>query len=105
MTDAPLHATSPEVPAEYALQGFDGVRAYSADPSASAGLQASINITTVATQVRTVSEEAARTSGSASRLSRASTLPSRPAPHEVTPTGSQLLADARNERDTSLFSS
>jgi glyoxalase family protein len=38
VTDAPLHATSPEVPAEYALQGFDGVRAYSADPSASAGL-------------------------------------------------------------------
>jgi glyoxalase family protein len=38
VTDAPLHATSPEVPAEYALQGFDGVRAYSADPGASAGL-------------------------------------------------------------------
>ncbi len=38
VTDAPLHASSPEVPAEYALQGFDGVRAYSADPSASAGL-------------------------------------------------------------------
>jgi glyoxalase family protein len=38
VTDAPLHATSPEVPAEYALQGFHGVRAYSADPSASAGL-------------------------------------------------------------------
>jgi glyoxalase family protein len=38
VTDAPLQATSPEVPAEYALQGFDGVRAYSADPTASAGL-------------------------------------------------------------------
>jgi glyoxalase family protein len=38
VTDEPLYATSPEVPAEYALQGFDGVRAYSADPSASAGL-------------------------------------------------------------------
>jgi glyoxalase family protein len=38
VTDAPLKTTSPEVPAEYALQGFDGVRAYSADPSASAGL-------------------------------------------------------------------
>jgi glyoxalase family protein len=38
VTDPPLHASSPEVPAEYALQGFDGVRAYSADPSASAGL-------------------------------------------------------------------
>jgi glyoxalase family protein len=38
VADAPLRATSPEVPVEYALQGFDGVRAYSADPSASAGL-------------------------------------------------------------------
>lgn len=38
VTDAPLLATSTEVPGEYALQGFDGVRAYSADPSASAGL-------------------------------------------------------------------
>jgi len=38
VADAPLRATSPEVPPEYALQGFDGVRAYSADPSASAGL-------------------------------------------------------------------
>jgi glyoxalase family protein len=36
--DEPLVATSPEVPAEHALRGFDGVRAYSADPSASAGL-------------------------------------------------------------------
>ena len=38
VSDAPLQATSSEVPAEYALQGFEGVRAYSADPSASAGL-------------------------------------------------------------------
>jgi len=38
VSDAPLQATSPEVPAEYALQGFDGVRAYSTDPTASAGL-------------------------------------------------------------------
>jgi len=38
VADAPLRATSPGVPAEHALQGFDGVRAYSADPSASAGL-------------------------------------------------------------------
>jgi glyoxalase family protein len=36
--DAPLQATSSEVPSEYALQGFEGVRAYTADPSASAGL-------------------------------------------------------------------
>ncbi|HUR86282.1 MAG TPA: ring-cleaving dioxygenase [Solirubrobacteraceae bacterium] len=34
--DPPLIADHPEVPAEFALQGFDGVRAYSADPSASA---------------------------------------------------------------------
>jgi glyoxalase family protein len=36
--DAPLLATAPGIPAEYAFQGFDGVRAFSADPSASAGL-------------------------------------------------------------------
>jgi len=33
--DAPLIADHPEVPAERALQGFDAVRAYSANPSAS----------------------------------------------------------------------
>ena len=33
--DAPLIADHPEVPAEMALQGFDAVRAYSADPHAS----------------------------------------------------------------------
>ena len=33
--DAPLIADHPEVPAELALQGFDGARAYSADPDAS----------------------------------------------------------------------
>ena len=33
--DAPLIAEHPEIPAELALQGFDGVRAYSSDPSAS----------------------------------------------------------------------
>jgi glyoxalase family protein len=30
--DAPLIAEHPEIPAELALQGFDGVRAYAADP-------------------------------------------------------------------------
>ncbi len=34
-TDEPLTADHPEVPAEFALQGFDGARAYSADPAAS----------------------------------------------------------------------
>ena len=33
--DTPLIADHPEVPAEHALQGFDFVRAYSADPEAS----------------------------------------------------------------------
>jgi glyoxalase family protein len=33
--DEPLIAEHPEVPAEHALRGFDGVRAYSADPDAS----------------------------------------------------------------------
>lgn len=36
--DAPLVARHPEIPAEHALQGFDGVRAYSSRPEASAGL-------------------------------------------------------------------
>jgi glyoxalase family protein len=30
--DEPLSAESPEIPREYALQGFDGVRAYTIDP-------------------------------------------------------------------------
>ncbi len=34
--DAPLVAEHPEVPAEHALQGFEGVRAYADDPDASA---------------------------------------------------------------------
>jgi glyoxalase family protein len=33
--DAPLVAEHPEIPAELALQGFDGVRAFAADPEAS----------------------------------------------------------------------
>jgi glyoxalase family protein len=36
--DQPLQASAPGIPAEHALQGFDGVRAYSADPARSAGL-------------------------------------------------------------------
>ena len=36
--DRPLIAEHPEIPAELALQGFDGVRAFSADPDASRGL-------------------------------------------------------------------
>ena len=34
--DAPLVAAHPEIPAEHALRGFEGVRAYSANPDASA---------------------------------------------------------------------
>jgi glyoxalase family protein len=36
--DAPLVAEHPEIPADLALQGFDGVRAYSSRPEASTGL-------------------------------------------------------------------
>jgi glyoxalase family protein len=36
--DEPLVARHPEIPSELALQGFDGVRAYSADPGASRAL-------------------------------------------------------------------
>lgn len=36
--DAPLIADHPEVPREVALQGFDGVRAYASEPTASEGL-------------------------------------------------------------------
>jgi glyoxalase family protein len=36
--DDPLTADAPDVPAEHALRGFAGARAYSADPSASAPL-------------------------------------------------------------------
>jgi glyoxalase family protein len=38
--DPPLIGDSPEVPAEHALQGFDGVRAYATDPEASAAFVA-----------------------------------------------------------------
>lgn len=38
--DAPLSAASQEIPAEYALQGFEGVRAYSSDPARSQRLLA-----------------------------------------------------------------
>ena len=34
--DEPLSAEHPEIPSEHALQGFDGVRAYSFDPDATA---------------------------------------------------------------------
>jgi glyoxalase family protein len=37
-TDAPLRATHPEIPEEYALQGFESVRAFTKDPAASASL-------------------------------------------------------------------
>jgi glyoxalase family protein len=37
-TDEALSAQAPGIPSEHALQGFDGVRAYSADPARSASL-------------------------------------------------------------------
>jgi glyoxalase family protein len=39
-SDQPLSAAAPGIPAEYALQGFDGVRAYAADPARSEQLLA-----------------------------------------------------------------
>ena len=38
VADAPLIADAPDVPRELALQGFDGVRAYAADPESSSPL-------------------------------------------------------------------
>jgi glyoxalase family protein len=38
VADEPLTAEHPEIPAEHALQGFDGVRAYASDPDASRSL-------------------------------------------------------------------
>ncbi|HLB20578.1 MAG TPA: VOC family protein [Solirubrobacteraceae bacterium] len=38
VADEPLRATAPGIPTEHALQGFDGVRAFTADPALSAGL-------------------------------------------------------------------
>jgi glyoxalase family protein len=43
--DAPLIADHPEVPGELALQGFDGVVAYSAEPEASRGLLEALEFT------------------------------------------------------------
>jgi glyoxalase family protein len=37
-SDTPLVADAPDIPAEHALQGFEGVRAYSADPARSEAL-------------------------------------------------------------------
>jgi glyoxalase family protein len=37
-SDEPLRARHPDIPEEYALMGFDGVRAYASDPEASADL-------------------------------------------------------------------
>jgi glyoxalase family protein len=37
VSDAPLVAEHPEIPAELALQGFDGVAAFASDPEASRG--------------------------------------------------------------------
>jgi glyoxalase family protein len=38
VADAPLIADAPDIPREHALQGFDAVRAYTADPERSAAL-------------------------------------------------------------------
>jgi glyoxalase family protein len=45
-TDEPLRARHPEVPEEHALQGFEGARAYTRDPRASAEfLSSAVNFT------------------------------------------------------------
>ena len=44
-SDAPLVAAAPDIPVEHALQGFDGVRAYAATPSASAPLLDALGFT------------------------------------------------------------
>lgn len=38
VSDTPLTASAPDIPAEHAIQGFHGARAYSAHPEKSAGL-------------------------------------------------------------------
>ena len=43
--DAPLTAAAPGIPAEHALQGFHGVRAYASQPSASAELLQALGFT------------------------------------------------------------
>jgi len=43
--DAPLAASAPDIPAEHALQGFDGVRAYAGAPAASAPLLQALGFT------------------------------------------------------------
>jgi glyoxalase family protein len=43
--DAPLTAVAADIPAEHALQGFAGVRAYAARPQASAGLLDALGFT------------------------------------------------------------
>ncbi len=44
-SDAPLVASAPDIPADHALQGFDGVRAYATTPSASAPLLVALGFT------------------------------------------------------------
>ena len=46
VSDKPLVARHPEIPAEFALQGFDGVRAFSSDPERSRRLATSKAVST-----------------------------------------------------------
>ena len=48
VADAPLVADAPDIPAEHALLGFHGVRAYAADPSASAEMLRSLGFAAMA---------------------------------------------------------
>ena len=73
--DAPLFAEHPEVPAEHALQGFEGVRAYSAHPDGSAACWSADGRDAARRRLR-AARRAPR------RLDRASTRPRRARPAE-----------------------
>ena len=76
--DAPLVADHPEIPKELALQGFDGVRAYSTDPEAS---RAALEETLAFTAGR------GRHLGGARRPSAAASTPTTPRPASPAWTG------------------
>ena len=77
VSDDPLIAEHPEVPAEHALQGFHGVRAYSSRPDASRGLLETLGFEPTAARAgrRAVSTAARATSTTSRRPSTASPAP------------------------------
>ena len=97
VSDAPLIAEHPEVPAELALQGFDGVRAYSADPERSRGLLEDARVRAPATTAgrRAASDAAASTTTTSRRPSAACRAP---APSTTSPGPRDGRARAWRER-------